>query len=422
MADGGLGGLIDETSGERGFDDWGFEVIKYAGFLLSHGAQFVYTADDAFNPSVDPKHPGLVFPLPGPGMFANMMKTLMFPHGRHAVSCVGKGGKAGATYMMERARQMLIAQGHSGDPSRIMMVGDRYDTDVRAGLAVGFQTCLVLTGCHTLRCQQYYRAEAAHFYAPGVLGLVPSTEASTEAASQSDVAAVAGAGPLLSATGEEASPLENPAEMLQLWLLRQNGSLQRGSAEHTRTTLRATLRAIFDAIDKDGSGTIDAVELLHAFGPLSTRLGAMDGDDASAGLPPRPAAQMPPGVASLLEAHDSSALCLLRALARKQQQQPPPPPPPQQPPPQQPPPLLAAAACQIETVGADDTAPAMDVEAIAPAPAHGLTFEEFSIVVEEGLAECGVEARNQWKTVHKKLSVLRMATLAFKDAKSEERL
>ena len=32
----------------------------------------------AFNPSFDPKHPGMVFPLPGPGMFAAMMMKLMY--------------------------------------------------------------------------------------------------------------------------------------------------------------------------------------------------------------------------------------------------------------------------------------------------------------------------------------------------------
>ena len=42
------------------FEDWSFALIKIAAFLLSHGAQLVYTADDAYNPSVDPRHPGLV--------------------------------------------------------------------------------------------------------------------------------------------------------------------------------------------------------------------------------------------------------------------------------------------------------------------------------------------------------------------------
>ena len=42
--DGGIGGHSDGASGQPGFEDWGFQVIKIAGFLLSHGAQLVYTA------------------------------------------------------------------------------------------------------------------------------------------------------------------------------------------------------------------------------------------------------------------------------------------------------------------------------------------------------------------------------------------
>ena len=33
--------------------------------MLSHGAELVVTAEDAFNPSVDPDYPQSVFPLPG---------------------------------------------------------------------------------------------------------------------------------------------------------------------------------------------------------------------------------------------------------------------------------------------------------------------------------------------------------------------
>ena len=110
MADGSIGGQADAAHGE-GFRDWGFEVVKIASFLLSHGAQFVYTADDAYNPSVDPRHPGLVFPLPGPGMFAAMMHKLMYPHGKSSVACAGKGGNKGGKYMMEQARRMLMEQG-----------------------------------------------------------------------------------------------------------------------------------------------------------------------------------------------------------------------------------------------------------------------------------------------------------------------
>ena len=64
-------------------------------------------------------------------MFAAMMRKLMYPAGRDAIACAGKGGNQGGRFIMERARQMLIEQGHDGDPTKICMVGDRFDTDVR---------------------------------------------------------------------------------------------------------------------------------------------------------------------------------------------------------------------------------------------------------------------------------------------------
>ena len=67
--DGSIGGSSSKCprSGLPGFDDWGFEVVKTSGFLLAHGAHFVYTADDAYNPSADAAFPGMIWPLPGPG-------------------------------------------------------------------------------------------------------------------------------------------------------------------------------------------------------------------------------------------------------------------------------------------------------------------------------------------------------------------
>jgi len=175
---------------------------------LAHGAQFVYTADDAYNPSVDPRHPGVIFPLPGPGMFAEMLKKLMFPHGRNnfcagpqplciaraaahtsrndlsaranlPIGCAGKGGNQSTQYMFNRAVKQLIQQGHSGDRSTILMVGDRFDTDIRGGLAAGVRTCLVFSGCHSLEDGAHY-PEVAHFTAKSISSLHP-TEAPTEA-------------------------------------------------------------------------------------------------------------------------------------------------------------------------------------------------------------------------------------------------
>ena len=50
--------------------------------------------------------------------FAEMMKKLMYPHGKEHVWCPGKGGNVGGEFMMERAIEMLVAQGHSGERDR----------------------------------------------------------------------------------------------------------------------------------------------------------------------------------------------------------------------------------------------------------------------------------------------------------------
>ena len=95
--DGSIGGSSTTCpqSGMPGFDDWGFEVVKAAGFLLGHGAHLVYTADDAFNPSADPMYPGMVFPLPGPGEWIRLRRerdahatvTRLVRNSTHAMAC-----------------------------------------------------------------------------------------------------------------------------------------------------------------------------------------------------------------------------------------------------------------------------------------------------------------------------------------------
>ena len=99
--------------------------------MLSHGAELVVTAEDAFNPSHDPDYPQSVFPLPGPGMFASMFRKLMYPRGEGKLRECGKGGAEGDEFMIGHALQMLREQGHDGDPSSVLIIGDRYDTDVR---------------------------------------------------------------------------------------------------------------------------------------------------------------------------------------------------------------------------------------------------------------------------------------------------
>ena len=78
--------------------------------MLSHGAELIVTAEDAFNPSLDPDYPGSVFPLPGPGMFASMFRKLMYPRGEGKLRVCGKGGAEGDRFMIGHALQMLRAQ------------------------------------------------------------------------------------------------------------------------------------------------------------------------------------------------------------------------------------------------------------------------------------------------------------------------
>ena len=242
-------GCVGAAKPHEGFSDWGFEVIKTAGFLLSHGAQFIHTADDAYNPSADAKHPGMMFPLPGPGMFAEMMKKLMYPHGKENVWCPGKGGNVGGEYMMEQAIRMLIEQGHSGDRSRIMMVGDRFDTDIRAGNGVGIRTCLVTSGCHSLGCQRFYRMDPAHHHAPSVMHLTTYDERAVAAATAPAEAA-------------------GPGELLRAWSLSQGNILRPIDAVAGDASLRPRLRGYFASADIDGNGRIDPQELLRALSLL----------------------------------------------------------------------------------------------------------------------------------------------------------
>lgn len=55
--------------------------------------------------------------------------------------------------MLEHALEMLRAQGFSGDRSRVLIVGDRFDTDILGGSLAGIRTCLVESGCHSLALQ-----------------------------------------------------------------------------------------------------------------------------------------------------------------------------------------------------------------------------------------------------------------------------
>ena len=47
--------------------------------LVRFGADFIYTAEDADNPSIDARYPNMTFPMPGPGMFVDLLKKSVPP-------------------------------------------------------------------------------------------------------------------------------------------------------------------------------------------------------------------------------------------------------------------------------------------------------------------------------------------------------
>ena len=123
---------------------WNFDVFSY---LVNHGALFIYTADDPYNPTIDARFPDKVFPIPGPGMFAAAIKSAIPLGQEDAAICCGKGGSHGDEYMTQKAIKMLQSQGYEGEIKDIMIVGDRLSTDISAGCKAGIKSCLVESGC-----------------------------------------------------------------------------------------------------------------------------------------------------------------------------------------------------------------------------------------------------------------------------------
>ena len=120
----------------------------------------------------DPLYEGVVFPMPGPGMFVEMLKNSMPPGtGGGKTFCCGKGGNIGRTFMIDRAIQMLKARGHCGERDRIMVVGDRFDTDVRAGVLAGTKSCLLESGAHRLSMADDFATDIPSFTCPSIANL-----------------------------------------------------------------------------------------------------------------------------------------------------------------------------------------------------------------------------------------------------------
>lgn len=103
-----------------------YEKLKIATLAIRNGAHFIGTNPDKNLPTDQ----GLI---PGAGSFIALLETAT---GKKA-TIIGKP----EAIIMEKALERL-----SLDKDEVIMVGDNYETDIRAGINNGIDTLLVLTG------------------------------------------------------------------------------------------------------------------------------------------------------------------------------------------------------------------------------------------------------------------------------------
>ena len=117
------------------------ETASRVAAWVRHGAHLWCTSSDT---SLGTLQSGGL--RPGPGVFLYAVRSLVSDSSR--IRVVGKGGNDDRGFA-DCAMRALRAQGYRGTNRRVMVVGDRFDTDVRIGRCYGWSTCLVESGCHT---------------------------------------------------------------------------------------------------------------------------------------------------------------------------------------------------------------------------------------------------------------------------------
>jgi NagD protein len=121
-----------------------FDMLRKAARLIDKGAKFIATNPDV----VDPTENGLE-PASGPILAAIEVACGKKPY------VVGKPN----ALMMMNARKQLGS--HSSDT---VMIGDRMDTDIVAGLEAGMTTCLVLSGVTTRETLERFPYRPSHVF------------------------------------------------------------------------------------------------------------------------------------------------------------------------------------------------------------------------------------------------------------------
>ena len=135
------------------------EFLNILKMYIIYGAKVYFTSADM---TLCCKHDDIILNSPGPGMFVENLKILLrgkYSHFLQNISVFGKGISDNG--FVEYAENMLYKQGFTGKPNNIKFIGDRFDTDMRAGKQRGMNTVLVETGCHKAVEQYLYPEDVA---------------------------------------------------------------------------------------------------------------------------------------------------------------------------------------------------------------------------------------------------------------------
>lgn len=121
-----------------------FDMLRKALRLIDNGAKFIATNPDVVDPAENGREPAS----------GSILAAVEVACGKKPY-VVGKPN----ALMMTIARKQLGS--HS---SETVMIGDRMDTDIVAGLEAGMTTCLVLSGVSTLQTLEQFPYRPTHVF------------------------------------------------------------------------------------------------------------------------------------------------------------------------------------------------------------------------------------------------------------------
>lgn len=177
---------------------------------------------------------------------------------------------------MGRAVEMLRKQGFDGELHDILIVGDRFDTDIRAGMRAGLTTCLVETGCHSHDLQNFYPADSAHFVAASVAHLLPPNYLEEGVLDCTTHPATESPGSSTDQLPRRSVPAQLPPlraavatpSSLRSWILARGNLIHASSMEAVTVPLIQRLREYFDSKDPSGTGYITIFDVFQALEEL----------------------------------------------------------------------------------------------------------------------------------------------------------